>query len=88
MYDEIEDENQYEPSEPFTIIFVKEPLAGDLIVEGTVNTDDLAEFSYYWLLQDGSIYNDYYERADADRNGSVNFADFALLALNWLESLD
>jgi hypothetical protein len=88
VYDEMEDANQYEPSEPFTIVFNKEPLYGDLIVDGTVDGNDFAEFCYYWLSDNGSIHNDYYERADADRDGFVNFSDFALLALNRLESID
>jgi hypothetical protein len=87
MYDEIEDANQYEPSEPFTIVFNTEPLAGDLVVDGTVDIYDLAEFSYYWLRDEGSINNDYYERADSNRDGKVNLLDFAMLASNWLETL-
>ncbi len=87
MYDEIEDANQYEPSEPFTIVFNTEPLAGDLVVDGTVDINDLAELSYYWLRDEGSINNDYYERADSNRDGKVNMLDFARLAANWLETL-
>jgi len=82
------DQNHYQQSEPFTIVFNREPLAGDLFVDGTVEVKDLAELSYYWLLQNGSIHNDYYERADSNRDGSVDFADFALLASNWRKSLN
>ncbi len=82
MYDAL---GPYEPSEPFTIVFNTEPLAGDLVVDGKVDIHDLAEMSYYWLRDDGSINNDYYERADADRDGKVNMLDFAKLASNWLE---
>lgn len=85
MYDEIEDGNQYEPSEPFTMVFVREPLAGDLVVDGTVDMDDVMEFCYYWLEDTGDRSNDYYERADANRGGTVNFLDFALLSSNWLK---
>jgi hypothetical protein len=63
IYDQIENEDRYEPSEPLTIVFNREPLAGDLMVDGIVDIADLAEFSRYWLLQNGSISNDYYERA-------------------------
>jgi hypothetical protein len=84
MYDALD---QYEPSEPFTLVFNTEPLAGDLVVDGTANIYDLAEFSYYWLRDEGSIYNDYYERADSNRDGKVNLRDFAMLASNWLKSL-
>lgn len=87
IYDQLDDQDQYQASESFTMVFSKEPLSGDLAVDGQVYIDDLAEFTYYWLSRNGSISNDYYERADADRNGLVDFADFALLALNWDKSL-
>jgi hypothetical protein len=77
----------YESSEPFSVVFNAEPLAGDLVVDGTVDINDLAELSYYWLKDEGSIYNDYYERADSNRDGKVNLVDFAMLASNWLETL-
>jgi len=83
IYDEIADVNQYEASEPFTLVFAGEPLAGDLTVDGTVDILDLVEFSYYWLGNRGCRANDYYERADANRDGKVNFSDFALMASNW-----
>jgi hypothetical protein len=86
VYDGTDDANRYEASEPFTIVFVKEPLAGDLAVDGTVDEMDLVEFSYYWLGGEGCRANDYYERADANKDGSVNFLDFALLASNWKNS--
>ena len=88
LYDAIADGNQYEPSELITVVFVAEPLAGDLVVDGTVDGYDLAMLGHYWLLGDGSVTNDYYERADADRNGYVDFADLVLLASNWLDLLE
>jgi len=89
MYDAL---GQYEPSDPntsvpFTLVFNTEPLAGDLVVDRTVDIYDLAELNYYWLRDEGSIYNDYYERADSNRDGNVNLLDFAMLASNWLETL-
>ncbi len=84
MYDAM---GQYEPSEPFTLVFNTEPLAGDLVVDGTVDIYDLAELSYYWLRNEGSINNDYHERADSNRDGNVNFLDFAVFASNWLRDL-
>jgi len=83
MYDEIADIDQYELSEPFTIVFAGEPLTGDLVVDGTVDVMDLVEFSYYWLSNSGNRANDYYERADTNTDGKVDFCDFALLASNW-----
>ncbi len=91
IYDGLADSsepNHYEASEPVTIVFVGEPLAGDLVVDGTVDSKDLAQFGYYWLNDKSERTNDYYERADANRDGLVNFLDFTLLASNWLESLD
>ncbi len=85
MYDAL---GQYEPSTPFTLVFNVEPLAGDLAVDGEVDVYDLAELGYYWLKDDGSESNDYYERADANRDESVDFLDFAMLASNWLEILE
>jgi hypothetical protein len=83
IYDEIESVGQYEVSEPFSIVFAGEPLAGDLAVDGRVDSTDLVEFSYYWLGHEGSGANDYYERADANKDGKVDFYDFALMASNW-----
>jgi hypothetical protein len=87
LYDEIADDNQYEPSEPFTIAFNREPLAGDLAIDAKVHLEDIARLSHYWLLEAGSIHNDYYERTDANKDGYVDLADFALLASNWRQSL-
>lgn len=80
--------NHYEASEPVTIVFIREPLAGDLVVDGTVDVNDLVQFGYDWLNDHGDKSNDYYERADANRDGLVDFLDFSLLASNWLESLN
>jgi len=82
IYDESAGFNQYEVSEPFTIVFAGEPLAGDLVVDGTVDVKDLVEFSYYWLGDEGCRANDYYERADSNRDGKVDFYDFALMTSN------
>jgi hypothetical protein len=88
LSDSLDDGEQYEPSEPFTIVFNTQPLAGDLVIDGIVDISDLAEFSRFWLASDSSIHNDYHERADSDRNGYVDFLDFALLAANWLKPME
>jgi hypothetical protein len=82
IYDNFEN---YEPSEPFGIVFVKDPPDGDLMLDGSVDMNDLVELCYYWLESDGNRSNDYYERADANRDGTVDFLDFALMASNWLK---
>jgi len=83
LYDEIEDANQYEPSEPFTVVFNVAPPAGDLVVDGFVDIADLTALSDSWLAPVSSLENDFCERADANRDGVVNLLDFALQAANW-----
>jgi len=85
IYDQL---GTYEQSDCFGVAFVQDPPAGDLAVDGTVDISDLAELCYYWLRNNGGRTNDYYERADCDRDGQVNFSDFALFASNWLQSLE
>ncbi len=84
LYDELDDGDPYESSEPFTIVFNTAPAAGDLIVDGIVDAVDLAQLAESWLVTGHSRQNDYCERADANRDGVVNMIDFALLASNWL----
>ncbi len=81
LYDAL---GKYQPSEPFSIVFGAAPPPGDLIIDGKVALNDIAALSYYWLEGNGSRENDYYERADANRDGRADFQDFALLAANWL----
>jgi hypothetical protein len=83
LYDLLDDGEQYVPSEPFTIVFNTEPLAGDLVVDGIVDMADMLELSFFWLATDAGRDNDYCERADANRDGVVNLRDFALMASNW-----
>jgi hypothetical protein len=81
--DTLADGDSYEPSEPCTLVFNAEPLAGDLAVDGTVNVTDLARMGRYWLAPESGRHNDYCERADTNRDGAVDFFDFARLASNW-----
>jgi len=83
LYDALDDGEQYEASEPFTVVFNTEPAAGDLVVDGQVEVFDLAKLAYYWLRTGSSRHNDYWERADTNRDGFVDFIDFALMAVNW-----
>jgi hypothetical protein len=83
VFDSLEDDDWYEPSEPVTIVFNVEPLAGDLVVDGAVGPADLAQLSRHWLSPESNRRNDFCERADADRDGVVNLVDFARMAANW-----
>ncbi|AQQ09063.1 hypothetical protein L21SP3_00861 [Sedimentisphaera cyanobacteriorum] len=78
-------EGKYESSEPFTLVFNAEPLLGDLAVDSKVDLLDLLELSAVWLRNQASSVNDFYERADTNRDGAVNMEDFANLAVNWQE---
>jgi hypothetical protein len=88
LCDELADDDLYEPSEPFTVVFNQEPLAGDLVIDGRVDIADLGELSYYWLSQGGSKRNDYFERADANRDGTVDLRDLSLMASSWRDIRD
>lgn len=81
--DSLDDGDAYEPSEPFTIVFNVQPLAGDLAIDGVVGPPDLARLSRLWLSPESGRCNDYCERADTDRDGAVNLFDFARMAANW-----
>jgi len=81
LYDEL---GKYQPSQPVSVVFVKDPPAVDLVIDGVVNIYDLAEFCCFWLQDNGGKANDYYERADVDKNGQADFHDFALFASNWM----
>lgn len=83
LVDTLDDGDQYLPSEPFTIVFNAEPRSGDLFVDGSVDQGDLWRLGCYWLGRSGSRENDYYERADADRNGRGDYLDFSLFAKSW-----
>jgi hypothetical protein len=81
--DALDDGNLYRTSRPVTIVFNVAPLRGDLVVDGEVSMDDLARFSEYWVASESSMENDYCERTDVNRDGFVDFVDFAHLAANW-----
>ncbi len=92
LYDAIEDDSQYRPSNEVTVVFVKLPKAGDMAVDSKVDSLDLARFTEYWLSSldenDPDVLwlareADYFERADINKDYKVDWADFALLAENW-----
>lgn len=81
--DHLRDGEQYEASEPFTVIFNRESASGDLWVDGVVDCQDLLKLSRCWLFAEGSRATDYWERVDTNRDGLVDMVDFARLAENW-----
>lgn len=87
VYDAIDGSPRYKPSEPVTIVFNLDPLPGDLVVDCEVTATDLYRLAHYWLKDGASIENDYYERSDTNRDGKVDFIDYANLALSWRQSL-
>jgi Dockerin type I domain len=76
---------RYETSQEFTLVFIEDPAAGDVIVDGAVNLSDLQRWLDYWLLENGNNANDYYNRCDINRDRRVNLIDFAILAQNWMK---
>ncbi len=91
VYDAIEDDNQYGPSNEFTVVFVTTPADGDLVVDGRIDILDFQWFTNYWLCaidagDPDALWlareTDYFERADMNQDYKVDWADFALLAEN------
>ena len=84
IYDKL---GTYLPSDYLTIVFNTTPLQGDIYVDGIVDEKDIILFANYWLMDSAGIENDYYERADLNKDGQVDFLDFAAIASNWFLSL-
>ena len=59
------------------------PGTGDLNADGLVNWFDLLDLGCQWLLPEDAGHDDTWKRADANQDGCVDCADFALLAANW-----
>jgi hypothetical protein len=58
----------------------------DLNGDCGVDMSDLSILNLYWMRTDCSSDNDFCGGADIDKNGSVNFSDFVLLANDWLKN--
>ncbi len=56
-------------------------LAGDFDDSNTVDFDDLAYLSFYWLTERWEC-----SKMDIDESGRIDFADFAIFANNWQKS--
>ena len=63
-----------------------EPTFSDLVINNTINTDDLAALMDHWLDTGCDETNQYCGGADIDHTGSVDFIDYSLLSNNWLIS--
>ena len=63
-----------------------EPTFSDLVINNTINTDDLAALMDHWLDTGCDETNQYCGGADIDHSGSVDFIDYSLLSNNWLIS--
>ncbi len=81
VFDEL---GQYLPAPEVTVAFVREPVAGDLWVNGTVDLADILELAASWLRQGANRVNDNYERADMNHDGRVDLIDLAMMAENWM----
>lgn len=84
LHDTLNDGQEYLSSEPFTIVFNTSPVSGDLYVDDIVDSNDLFYLINYWLENQGNSSNDFYERADSNKDGNVDLKDLAALATNWL----
>lgn len=63
-----------------------EPQYSDLINDKTINLGDIETLASHWLDSGCEESNNYCDRADINRDGVVDFTDYALLSGNWLTS--
>ena len=87
VVDILQDGDTYHPSEPFTVIFNTEPNEGDIVIDGAVDILDLVSLAKHWQDPNASDDNDYYERADTNRDGIVDQEDYQCLSENWTGDL-
>ncbi|GEM_PF-382720 len=93
IYDRI---GRYQTSKPFTFVFGRSPLPGDVWVDGGVDYADLAHLVSHWTqgydpadpnCLTHARQSDYCQRADINQDFTVDLLDWARLAKNWLEAL-
>lgn len=87
VVDELDDGHIYQPSEPITVIFNTDPNEGDIVIDGEVNMLDLVSLASHWQDPNATIDNDFYERADTNQDGFVDWFDFQCLENNWTGAL-
>jgi len=57
---------------------------GDFSCPDGVNTEDLINYSGYWLINNCVLDNNYCNRTDLNYSGVVDLGDFAIFAENWM----
>jgi hypothetical protein len=85
--------NGYQPSQPVTVVFGRNPVQGDIHVDGCVNLLDLEKLADRWLFQSdcqpwndlGQAAVDLFDRADINRDYRVDFYDFLKISAGWEE---
>lgn len=73
----------YQPANSYPKLFWQAP-SGDGNYDEQVDLADIAVFGQWWLTTQDDLPADERLYCDYDFNGSVNLADFSLLAENWL----
>jgi len=63
-------------------------LMADTSIDGTVNFHDFTVVASRWLDEDCGYPDEWCEGADIDWNTEVGIEDIAILAQQWLESID
>ncbi len=79
-----DERGRYQPAPEITVVFVREPMAGDLWVDDRVDLADALELTTVWLHPGSGRVNDFHERADTNRDGRVDLMDLAAITENWM----
>lgn len=93
FYDPADPNSGYQPSQPVTVVFGRNPSRGDLHVDGCVDLLDLEKLADRWLLQSGSpMWNDrgqaavdLFDRADINRDYRVDLYDLNEISAGWMK---
>ena len=93
FFDPEHPETGYRPSNPITVVFGSPPSAGDIHVDGSVDILDLKKLAAFWLRTDsehewndwGQAKCDLFDRADINRDYSVDLHDYQFLSKQWNE---
>jgi hypothetical protein len=88
LVDNLEDGDQYLPSDEFSIVFMNPPMQGDIILDNSINLADILFMCRFWMHTGANYSNDFYERCDLSRDGRITLEDLALLAREWQNHSD